>query len=390
MLAASHVRLHPMKHNPSNPFLNLRPLSYPCFSPETISLTSKYLSETIFNQLKERSTSSGFTLAHAVNSGMINPDSAMGIYAGDAECYKTFAPIFDLVIEAYHSLSLSRSSSDHQTDSFPQTHVSFPDPDPEKKYILSTRIRIARNLVNLPFTPIIDATNRKTVEKMIIEACHALPDDLKGRYYPINGKPLESNPCQCNQENEPFERSAISASSLEIPRFRKGDRFQEAAGINRDWPEARGIFESTDGRFSVWTNEEDHLRIISLRKDGDVGAVFRHLQKGVTALEKKLTFAWSKKLGYLTACPTNLGTGMRAGVHIRLPKLSHNPEKLKAMADALALQIRGTQGEKTEVEDGIFDISNRQRLGITEDTCCKVLYHGVCKMIEVEKGLCKG
>ena len=114
-----------MKHNPSNPFSNLRPLSYPCFSPETISLTSKYLSETIFNQLNERSTSSGFTLAHAVNSGMINPDSAMGIYAGDAECYKTFAPIFDLVIEAYHSLSLSQSRSDHQTDSFPKPMFLF-------------------------------------------------------------------------------------------------------------------------------------------------------------------------------------------------------------------------------------------------------------------------
>lgn len=395
-----------MIHDPSDPFASITKTkpSYPLFPYGATSLASRCLTREIFELLIDRRTSSGFTLVHALNSGVSNPDSHIGIYAGDAECYTTFAPIFDPIITSYHGLEPPPDSSGHSRIPCDQPNhtilshpLSLPDPDPEKKFIRSTRIRIARNLTDFPFTPIINAVDRNAVEKKIIDACSKMPKDFNGIYYPLEGPHLQLHDSSKEKENPRQARQTVNTPKNQkpdffiaeiddkAPKFRKGDRFQDAAGINRDWPHSRGIFQSMDGRFAVWVNEEDHLRIVSLRKDGEISAAFNHLQSGVRALEQTLSFARSKALGYLTACPTNLGTGMRAGVHIKLPKLSQNLDALKAMADTLHLQIRGTQGEKTEVEDSVFDISNSQRLGITEQECCKVLHEGVCRLIAMEK-----
>lgn len=368
-----------MTHDNNKTTPPLPDLSYPCFPAHTTSLAGKCLTEKIFNQLVQRKTSSGFTLSHALRSGILNPDSSMGIYAGDPESYNTFAKIFTPVIEDYHSLKLhsqqgeaelkqsgklhdSKLHTDFSTGNFPKHKFDLSNPDPENRYIISTRIRIARNLSGFPFTPFIPLKKRKQVEQSVIHALSRMPPEFKGVY-----------------------RSMEQHHSTSF--FKKGDRFQEEAGINRHWPEARGVFESEDGTFIVWINEEDHLRIISLYNSGDISNVFNRLARGVTSLEKHLSFAWRPDLGYLAACPSNLGTGMRAGVHIKLPGLFKKKEHLKNAAKELKLQIRGTQGEKTEVESAVFDISNSQRLGISEQTCCETLCSGISKIIEMEKSI---
>merc|ERR1712076_291692 len=93
----------------------------------------------------------------------------------------------------------------------------------------------------------------------------------------------------------------------------------------RDWPEGRGIFHNTDKTFLVWVNEEDQLRIISMQKGGDVKGVFERLARGIKSVgdsvkaESGKDFQISEKFGYIHSCPTNLGTGMRASVHVDLP-----------------------------------------------------------------------
>ena len=104
--------------------------------------------------------------------------------------------------------------------------------------------------------------------------------------------------------------------------FREGDRFLEACGLNRDWPNGRGIFHNADKTFLVWVNEEDQLRIISMQKGANLRQVFERLSRGAAAIEKVVKFAHDEHLGYITSCPTNLGTALRASVHIKLPKLS--------------------------------------------------------------------
>ena len=161
----------------------------------------------------------------------------------------------------------------------------------------------------------------------------------------------------------------------------------EACGLNRDWPEGRGIFHNNEKTFLVWVNEEDQLRIISMQKGADLFAVFDRLCRAAAHIEKVATFARDDHLGYITSCPTNLGTALRASVHIRLPKLSKKKDEFQAIADKYYVQIRGIHGEHTESAEPIFDISNRRRLGKSEASLVQDMYDGVKAMIAKEKSL---
>lgn len=97
--------------------------------------------------------------------------------------------------------------------------------------------------------------------------------------------------------------------------------------MNREWPEGRGIFHNDNKTFLVWVNEEDQLRIISMQQGADLHAVFDRLSRACAHIEKVAKFAHDGHLGYITSCPTNLGTALRASVHIRLPKLSQKKDE---------------------------------------------------------------
>lgn len=169
--------------------------------------------------------------------------------------------------------------------------------------------------------------------------------------------------------------------------FREGDRFLEACGLNREWPEGRGIFHNDEKTFLVWVNEEDQLRIISMQQGADLHKVFDRLSRACAHIEKVAKFAHDSHLGYITSCPTNLGTALRASVHIRLPKLSKNWEQFQAIADKYYVQIRGIHGEHSESTDATYDISNKRRLGRSEKDLVQDMYDGVKAMIEAEKAL---
>ncbi|MFN2435717.1 MAG: arginine kinase, partial [Desulfotignum sp.] len=169
--------------------------------------------------------------------------------------------------------------------------------------------------------------------------------------------------------------------------FPPGDRFQAAAGITRGFPEARGVYAGHDTQFSVWVYEEDHLRIICLENTGSLSSVFNRLVLALGHLTRTLAFAWDPCLGFLNACPSNIGTAMRAGVHIRLPNLEQRPDLLRQLVRDHGLQIRGTAGEKTAVSGAVFDISNKKRLGIGEIQLIRSLHTGIAAIIETEKNL---
>lgn len=179
-------------------------------------------------------------------------------------------------------------------------------------------------------------------------------------------------------------------TSLEIALinfYREGDRFLEACNLNRDWPNGRGIFHNKEKTFLVWVNEEDQLRIISMQKGADLHAVFDRLSRGAAEIEKVVKFAHDEHLGYITSCPTNLGTAMRASVHVKLPHLSKDKVAFQAIADKYYVQIRGIHGEHSESDDGTFDISNKRRLGRSEKDLVQDMYDGVKAMIDAEKAL---
>ena len=341
--------------------------TFPTFPKECKSLLCKYLSPEVFEALKNKKTANGFTLHDAIHSGVVNPDSGIGVYAGDAESYTLFAPLFDPIIEEYHGFL----PTDKHVSNLNPDDLNAPNPDPDGKYIISTRIRVGRNVEALPLGPAISKEQRNQVEREVSEALKAMRGFLVGRYYPLKGMDDET-------------RASLIADHF---LFKAGDRFLEAAGLNRDWPEARGIYHNDEKTFLVWINEEDQLRIISMQMGGDIKSVFIRLVLAIKEIEKKVSFSYNDHIGYLTSCPTNLGTAMRASVHIKLPKLSQDMEMFKAITDKHHLQIRGIHGEHSESEGGVYDISNKRRLGVTEVQCVQDMVDGVVALIAKEKSL---
>jgi creatine kinase/arginine kinase len=236
----------------------------------------------------------------------------------------------------------------------------LPDLDPTRTFIRSSRIRVARNLRGFPFSGNMSLNQRQALEETIKQAFDTLPETLSGTYTGF----ADLNESQF---------TALLEKGLAFP---KGDRFMDAAGINQDYPTGRGIFISRD---------KDHLRIIAQSPDGNISRVFNRLLEMVTVLGDTLEFAFDRKKGFLTSCPTNIGTTMRAGVHIHLKNLEQNVPLLESIARAHHLQIRGTKGEKTAVEGAVFDISNARRLGISANTILKDLHSGVQAIIQAEK-----
>ncbi len=328
-------------------------------------LMNKHCTEAVKAQLFGIQTSNGWTLEKAIQSGIDNPDSSIGVYAGDPESYKVFAPLFDPIIREYHKYDMSGHKSD-----FSLVGLDVSNLDPEGKYVVSTRIRVGRNFAKYAFPSAISKEHRDALEKEVVAVLSELTGDLAGTYYPLTGM------------TEDVQNQLIADHFL----FKQGDRFLESAGVNRDWPEGRGIFFSNDKKFLVWVSEEDSMRIISMQQGADVSEVFERLSKALSFINDKINFAFDDVRGYYTTCPTNLGTAMRASVHIKIPKLSVS-ENFESVCKDLGLSIRGIHGEHSESADGIYDISNKQRLGITEREIFEKLYAGVKKLIELESSL---
>lgn len=167
--------------------------------------------------------------------------------------------------------------------------------------------------------------------------------------------------------------------------FKEGDRFLQAAHACEHWPVGRGIFHNADKTFLVWINEEDHLRLISMQKGGNLKQVVERLIKAIDSVEHDVHFTRDKRLGFLTFCPTNLGTTIRASVHIKLPHLGADRTKLEEIAAKYNLQVRGTSGEHTDSQDGVYDISNKRRLGLTQQEAITEMQNGILELIKKEK-----
>merc|ERR1712002_663868 len=341
----------------------------------THSLVAKHVTKEKWDKLGGIVTkTSGFTLAKAIACAVEFDNQHCGIYAGDEDSYIDFADVFDPLICEYHGLP-----ADFQ-------HVSDMDPtkvngnvNPEVP-VHSVRIRVGRSIQGFGLSPGITKEQRVGVEKLVSTALKRLEGDLAGAYYPLTGM------------DEKVRQQLVDDHFL----FMSGDPNLKVAGMERDWPEGRGIFHNEAKTFLTWVNEEDQLRIISMQKGGDVKEVFDRLARGIKAVEDSVKkesghdFMLDKRYGYIHACPTNLGTGMRASVHIDLPgRTKLGPKVLAARCEELHLQPRGTRGESGGQTGVTYDISNKHRLGYSEVQLVQKMIDGVNTLYEEDKKLQK-
>jgi len=337
----------------------------------THSLVAKHVTKDKWDAVKDIETKTcGFTLAKAIACAVQFDNQHCGIYAGDWDSYKDFSEIFDAVIQDYHGIS---PDAKHTSDMDPSKVKGNIDADVP---VHSTRIRVGRNVDGFGLSPGITKQQRIDLEKMFSKALKNLTGDLAGSYYPLTGM------------DEAVRQQLVDDHFL----FVSGDRNLTVAGMERDWPEGRGIFHNDAKTFLMWVNEEDQSRIISMQKGGDVKGVFARLAKGIKEVgaavkaESGKEYSLSEKYGYIHSCPTNLGTGMRASVHVDLPGwTAESVDKLKARCEELQVQPRGTKGESGGQTGHTYDISNKHRLGYSEVELVQKMIDGVNTLWKEDK-----
>uniref|UniRef100_A0A0G4HNI4 Phosphagen kinase C-terminal domain-containing protein n=1 Tax=Chromera velia CCMP2878 TaxID=1169474 RepID=A0A0G4HNI4_9ALVE len=180
--------------------------------------------------------------------------------------------------------------------------------------------------------------------------------------------------------------------------FPPSSQYFEDAGVNRDWPTGRGGFVLKDGVVRVWVGEEDHLRVQVLSDSADFGLLFSRLSSVLSRLEVRLAsdrekegrvraFARDREFGFVTSCPSNVGTGMRISVLAGFPLFS---SYIREWAQSLGLQVRGQRGEASEIlEGGLVDLSPRQRFSLTESQVLSSLITSVSHLLHAHQQMQK-
>jgi len=324
-------------------------------------------------------------LLKCMASGIANPDSGMGCYANDPTDYETYKPFFKAALEKYHKVDLSvkkhvNNWSLEGVEGLPASGVldlaelGLPP--------LSMRVRTGRNLNRYPLPAKMTQEQRCQMElemKTVFDALIAKPE-FGGKYVSIT--PGHENFIDDAEYNQ-LVKDHIMFKDM------AADSYLTAAGIASHWPHGRGCYISSDRAFIIWVGEEDHLRIMCMQKGTILNAVFDRLKAAVDVVEELIEggCAKSEDFGVVTSCPTNIGTGMRASVHIALPKLTFDgtDAKAKAVAKPLGLSVRGLGGEHTPIgADGTVDISPSARFCISEAEILTALYRGL-KLLKEEE-----
>ncbi len=232
---------------------------------------------------------------------------------------------------------------------------------PHNEIILSSRIRLARNIANIPFPTGLDTEKAMKVIEMVREGFLPVEKQIKFKDYMM-------------QELLPVERQVLVERHLISPGLARNSAVG-AAYINGD------------GTVSIMVNEEDHIRIQVILPGLQIKRSWEMASKIDDVLEKKLEYAYSENWGYLTSCPTNVGTGMRASVMVHLPALNitGNISKIFQAVAHIGITIRGLYGEGTESIGNIFQISNQITLGRAEEEIIDSLTAVTRQIIDKEK-----
>lgn len=336
------------------------------------NLSCKHFDFDYFNSL---TISQKKQLLAIAQSGIDNADSGLGAYAMNPSDYDEFEAYLDPIIRDYHK---KPAGQNHVNDWSLKGVEGLPADgklDLTKLGLpaLSMRVRVGRNLADFPLPGAMTKQDRINMEEKMRAAFAILISKFGGRYNSLTpGSPDFIN----DDEYKALVKAHVMFKDM------AADPYLASAGIASDWPYGRGCYQSADKQFIIWVGEEDHLRIMCMKKGAILNEVFDRLKSALDTVESidGLKFAHSDKYGYVTSCPTNLGTGMRASVHIQIPKLTSDgtDAKAKAVCKPLGLSVRGTGGEHTPIgKDGTCDISPSSRFCITEAEIITALYNGL-------------
>lgn len=232
---------------------------------------------------------------------------------------------------------------------------------PYNRIVLSSRVRLARNLKGIPFPGWAKKPDRVKSLELIRPAVLSLPQMAEAFAESMDNFSLL-------EKNILVERHLIS-------------REHAAKGVGS------GLVLNRDETLCVMINEEDHLRMQALRPGLQLKQAWTALDQFDSKLDQKLEYAFTSELGYLTACPTNLGTGIRVSAMLHLPGLvlGEQINQIIQAVNKLGLAVRGLYGEGTEALGNVFQVSNQMTLGEAENEIVERLNKVLLQIIEHEE-----
>ena len=233
---------------------------------------------------------------------------------------------------------------------------------PESDIVISSRIRLARNLADFPFISRANPGDRSEIERILREGVLKISGDAADLSY------VDVNKLEGLDRQFLVERQLISREHA------------ESQG-------ARGVAIDRNEQVSLMINEEDHLRIQVMHSGLDLTGAWDQINKIDDLVESQVTYAFNDRLGYLTACPTNVGTGMRVSVMLHLPALAitRQIDKLFRSLQKISLAVRGLYGEGSQAMGDFYQISNQITLGRSETDLVKQVGDVVPTIIEYER-----
>lgn len=232
---------------------------------------------------------------------------------------------------------------------------------PESDIVISTRIRLARNLASFPFRSRASDADRQRIQQILKEAILSRGDPSQLIYIDLEHLDL-------------LDRQLLVERQL----------------ISRELAETKGprsVIIDPNERFSLMINEEDHLRIMAMASGLNMEEVWQTVNQWDDWIEQKVVYAFDERLGYLTACPTNVGTGIRVSVMLHLPALvlTRQLEKIFRSLQKLDLAVRGLYGEGSQAMGDFYQISNQVTLGQSEQDIMKKVSDIIPVIIDYER-----
>lgn len=334
----------------------------------------------LYERLRGKVTAKGVDFALVIKPGIENKGHKMiktaGLVAGDAECYTTFGPLFDAVLDLRYGTSIPAPGT-RQPLALDASLVSAEPLDPRGRHVVSTQVRVGRNLATARFPSACSLDERREVERVLASALLELGGDLSGAYHPLAGS--DSFPAM------PGGMSAAQEEALEECHalfYEPDSAVAVSSGFARDWPDARGVFATEDVSAWAWINDEDHLRLHCAQDGPSLRDAFAQLcvihSTLVEALQRRgHAFARDARLGFLSTGVTNVGSSLCATVFVRLPLLSAQPEFRKACKQ---LQLQASY----QSTSGVWALSNIARLGTSEADQVNAVANGCRELIAME------
>lgn len=238
----------------------------------------------------------------------------------------------------------------------PSDHTRFGGEDDE--IVVSSRIRIARNIADIPFEIKMkqeDSSRLCELSRSVIEK------NIKGRFIDM-------------KKVAPLEKESLLECHLISPAFLKMDK-------------PAGVFITEQANISIMVNEEDHLRMQGLSYGLNLADITGYVFELEEQLGEELEYAYDEDYGFITSCPTNFGTGLRASVLLHLPGLvfTNEVEKVLKGAVQIGMAVRGLYGEGSEIKGSLFQISNQHTLGLKEEDLINTIVKLTHMIMDIEK-----